>query len=263
MIAEFLRKLPMPNKAIVTSRHRVGESAFTLRLDHLLEAEAFALMAEVGRRQPRIAAKLRNARESASREPYEAAGGNPLALTWTLGLVAQKGYSLAAALERLKDAARSSDLYGFLFAGAVRNLARSDRAVLSALSAFRSPATPAALADATDLANTEVRIALERLVTLSLVNDLEGERYGLHPLTRAYVQAALGTGSEAARVALGGITLDPAARRKALRYWVDCAQSTGVGLKTPIRPSIAWRPSGKTWRGPPIPCASSRASLAP
>jgi hypothetical protein len=52
MIAEFLRKLPMPNKAIVTSRHRVGESAFTLRLDHLLEAEAFALMAEVGRRQP-------------------------------------------------------------------------------------------------------------------------------------------------------------------------------------------------------------------
>ena len=43
-IAEFLRRLPAPNKSIVTSRHRIGESAVTVRLDHLLEREAFELM---------------------------------------------------------------------------------------------------------------------------------------------------------------------------------------------------------------------------
>jgi tetratricopeptide (TPR) repeat protein len=100
--------------------------------------------------------------------------------------------------------------------------------VLSALAVFRTPATTAALADATDLVVNEIRVSVERLVTLSLVNDLDGERFGLHPLTRTYVWAALdGTDSIETVPLASGIKFDSAAQRKVLRYWVDYAQKYG------------------------------------
>ena len=178
-----------------------------------------------------MATELRRAGKSVRRALYEAAGGNPLALNWALGLVAQKGYTLAEALTRLQDASRSDDLYAFLFAYSARDLAPSDRTVLSALPAFQTPVTAPTLANATGLAPNEIGIALERLVTLSLVTDLEGGRYGLHPLTRTCIRAAIGETGETTRVSLGEPTVDPAAYRKALRYWVEYAQKYGGDSK--------------------------------
>jgi tetratricopeptide (TPR) repeat protein len=228
MIAEFLRKLPTPNKAIITSRRRTGESALTIRLDRLSEVEAVELMREKGRLYPRLAQELKATKPEILTALYNAAGGNPLALDWTLGQVAHKGCSISVALERLRNAANSTDLYGFLFADAARDLSKNDRTVLSALAVFRTPATTAALADATDLVVNEIQVSVERLVTLSLVNDLDGERFGLHPLTRTYVWAALdGTDSIGAVPLASGIKFDSAAQRKVLRYWVDYAQKYG------------------------------------
>jgi tetratricopeptide (TPR) repeat protein len=226
-ISEFLRRLPGVNKAIITSRRRTGESALTLRLDRLSEEAAFGLMDKLAHRNARVRAELRHAGIELRRALYEASGGNPLALHWILGLVSQKGYTLTAALDRLRDAARSQDLYGFLFADAARDLAETDRKTLTALAYFHTPASQAALADATKLVQTEVEVALERLVTLSLVNDLAGGRYGLHPLTRTYVRAALGEGSQVTRAILDEVALDPQARRNALRHWVDYAREYG------------------------------------
>jgi tetratricopeptide (TPR) repeat protein len=224
-IAEFLRKLPTPNKAIITSRYRTGESAMTIRLGKLSFAEAANLMAEVGRKQPWVARELRRVGGTEQRALYDATGGNPLALDWTLGLIAQKNYSFGTALGRLRDAGKSSDLYGFLFADALQALTETDLALLSALSAFFAPATIGALADITEQSPTEVRMGLERLAMLSLVNDLEREYYALHPLTRAYARANL-----EGRATLTDISipqLDPAIRRQTLRYWVNYAQRYG------------------------------------
>jgi tetratricopeptide (TPR) repeat protein len=157
---------------------------------------------------------------------YEAAGGNPLALDWTLGQVALKGCSISVALERLRNAANSPDLYGFLFADAARSLFENERTVLSALAVFMTPATAPALADATGLVLNEIQISLEKLVTISLANDLDGERYGLHPLTRTYIRAAVGGNDSVGNVS-PGINFDPATPRKVLRYWVDYAQKYG------------------------------------
>ncbi|BAY24924.1 hypothetical protein NIES2100_47230 [Calothrix sp. NIES-2100] len=227
MIAEFLRKLPTPNKAIITSRRRTGESALTIRLDRLSQTEALELMQAKGRLYPRLAQELNATQPEILTALYEAAGGNPLALDWTLGQVAHKGYSINFALERLRDAAKSSDIYAFLFADAAKTLSKNDRTVLSALAVFRTPATKAALADATDLAPTEIQVAVEQLVTLSLVNDLDGERFGLHPLTRTYIRAAIGGTDIIGTQPLGKILFDSAAQRKVLRYWVDYAQKYG------------------------------------
>ncbi|PZV11299.1 MAG: NB-ARC domain-containing protein [Leptolyngbya sp.] len=223
-IAEFLRKLPGASKAIITSRRRTGESAVTIRLDKLSLPEARDLMQQVGQRQPRVARELQQAGVTGQQALYDAAGGNPLALDWTLGFIAQKGDSFSMALERLRNAARSSDLYGFLFADAVQGLAALDRTLLSVLSVFLTPATLAALADVTELPPTEIQMGLGRLVTLSLVNDLESSGYGLHPLTRNYVTVALGGNPTAIPVST---PLDATAQRKALRYWVDYARKYG------------------------------------
>ena len=227
MIAEFLRKLPTSNKAIITSRRRTGESAVTIRLDRLLEAEALELMQAKGKSHPRLAQELNATKPEILTALYDASGGNPLALDWTLGQVAHKGYSISDALERLRNAAKSPDLYGFLFADAAETLSENDRTVLSALAVFLTPAKTAALADATDLAITEIQVSLERLVTLSLVNELDGERFGLHPLTRTYILAAVGKTDTIETAPLSGIRFDSAAQGKVLRYWVDFAQKYG------------------------------------
>ncbi|QHG17482.1 tetratricopeptide repeat protein [Nostoc sp. ATCC 53789] len=227
IIAEFLRKLPTPNKAIITSRRRTGESAVTIRLDRLLETEALELMQAKGRSHPRLAQELNATKPEILTALYEGSGGNPLALDWTLGQVAHKGYSISDALERLRNAAKSPDLYGFLFADAAETLSGNDRTVLCALVVFLTPAKTTALADATDLAITEIQVSLERLVTLSLVNDLDGERFGLHPLTRTYILAAVDGTDTVGTAPLSGIQFDSAAQRKVLRYWVDFAQKYG------------------------------------
>jgi hypothetical protein len=187
LIAEFLRKLPAPNKAIITSRRRMSDSAVTIRLDKLSEHEAFRLMTEVGRRQPRVAAELLRCGDDIQRDLYEAAGGSPLALHWTLGLVAQKGYSLIESLSRLRNAARSQDLYSFLFADAVKDLSKNDQVVLLALSSVQTPLNVEKISITTGLVVTQIHIVLERLVKLSLVNDLEGGEYNLHPLARTFI----------------------------------------------------------------------------
>ena len=227
MISEFVRKLPTPNKAIITSRRRTGESALTIRLDRLLEPEALELMREKGRSHSHLAQELNATKAEILTALYEASGGNPLALDWTLGQVAHKGYSISVALERLRNAAKSPDLYGFLFADAAKTLSENDRTVLSALVVFLTPAKTAALADATDLAVTEIKVSLEQLVTLSLVNELDGERFGLHPLTRTYIRAAVGGTDTVGTAPLSGIRFDSTALPKALRYWVNFAQKYG------------------------------------
>ena len=237
-IAEFLRKLPAPNKAIITSR-LTDESALTLHLDKLTLTDATALMHQIGQRQPQVAQELHQAGQTGQQALYDAADGNPLALDWTLGLIAQKGYSFATALARLQDGVRSSDLYRFLFAVAVDGLVAIDRFLLAALSVFFSPATLAALSDITEQPATVVRSSLERLVTLSLVKDLAGDRYSLHPLTRTYITAALRGPASPSPVspisnpsttrsnAIASLQLDAAAQRQALRYWLDYAQKYG------------------------------------
>lgn len=227
LIAEFLRKLPAPNKAIITSRHRTGESAITVRLDRLTEDEAFKLMDEKGHKEPRVANELNRDGKNAKQALYEAVGGSPLALHWILGLVAQKGYTFKDALELLEDANSAEDLYTFLFKDAIEGLTDDERTLISALSTFQTPANVRTLADASGLNGKQIDTALRKLIILSLVSDLKDETYGLHPLTRNYVHAALGVGSKVLRDALDNVTLDIVARRKAISYWVDYAKNYG------------------------------------
>lgn len=215
-VAAFLRRLPGESKAIVTSRRRTGESAATIRLDRLSEAEAVELMRGVGRGQPRVGQAIAAASVAERRALYEATGGNPLALHLSLGLIGQRGYSLAAAVARLADPARAGELHRFLFSDALAALSEGARTALVALATFYTPAIPADLAAASGLGAGPLGLACERLVALSLANDLLDGSLALHPLTRGFVRAALARGE-----------LSPAAERQALGHWVGLAERHG------------------------------------
>ncbi len=231
IIVEFLRKLPAPNKAIVTSRQRMGESGVVVQLEPLSEQEAITLMNEIGRRYGRVANELTRADMLLRLSLYEGSGGNPLAIHRTLGLVEEKGYALEEAVGYLQHAFRSKDMYASLFADTVRDMQAQDRTLLSTLAAFHTSVTPAVLKDATGLHASDVQLSLERLLTLSIAYDMAGGHYGLHPLTRTYVYTALGAGNEEIREVLGDVTLELSAYRKALHYWVSYANTYSLNHK--------------------------------
>jgi tetratricopeptide (TPR) repeat protein len=226
-IAEFLRTLPGPAKAIVTSRRRMGESAASLRLGRMSAPEADALVDDLCHADRRVAAALAAAGASGRARLYERVDGHPQALRMVLGLLAERGCSLDIALSRLGDPVRSAELYESLYSDAVAGLGASDCAVLSALGTFHTVASPEALADAARLPEAEVELSLERLHALSLVAAIPPGGYQLHGLTRTYVRELLGQPSRIARAAAGRAKLDPQAQRRALRYWVDYASRHG------------------------------------
>jgi tetratricopeptide (TPR) repeat protein len=226
-ITEFLRKLAPPNKAIVTSRHRTSGDV-VIRLDRLAERDAFDFIRRAGRKLPRIERELRLVDESTLHALYDATGGNPLALKWTLGLADQRGYTLAKVVEYVRDTTRSRDLYIFLFAQSVQGLDERDRTILSSLSGFHTPTTAEVLAGTIGQLELEVEESLGRLVSLSLVDDLEGGRYSLHPLTRNYINKAIkSTLKDTVTGENVQVRLDPVAQKKTRRYWVEYAQKYG------------------------------------
>lgn len=187
-IGEFLRHLPRDCKAIVTSRRRSGESALTVRLDRLSWKAARELCLRLAEGDASVGDQVAQIGEEGIRQLYEAAGGSPLALRWTLGLMSEKGYSFRGVLDLLNQASQASDLHDFVFTEALEQMTPEGHRAFSALALFRIPATVPLLAAASALAPEVVRTACEQLLLLSLVeSEPEHERFHLLPLTRSLV----------------------------------------------------------------------------
>jgi len=218
-LAHWLRFLPQGCKAMLTSRRRGGEGALWLRLEGLAWETARAIIQHESDREARLAETLRRAGEARWRELYEATGGLPMALIWTLGLMWTRALSFDRALAMLRrGAARASPLQEFIYQEARQELSASDVTALSALSFFAPSATFEALMAVADLSRTALETVLERLDALSLLNqELGKKRYSLHPLTRAYVRDELLADANAARAT--GIRF--------ARHWVDYAKRYG------------------------------------
>lgn len=232
-VTEFLGNLPAPNKAIVTTRHHPGGGSVPVRLEPFNQQETLAMITQVGQRYLRVAAQLNRADISQRAGIHEATGGNPLIIQWALGLIAQKSYSFAKAIELLEGAKQESNINEHLFEKAFRTLTKNDQNLLAGLSIFQNAAAPAMLADATGLPPTEVQIALEQLTTLSLVHDMKGGYYSLHPLMRPSMYALLRMGNKSKLfISQTSAKHDLIAHRNVLRYWVNFAQRYGSSKET-------------------------------
>lgn len=179
-VNNFLRDLPAPTKAIVTTRYRV-DVAYPIRLTGMPEENGLALI-----RQECDKKKV-DLSEEEVKKLYRRTGGVPLAIVWSVALMGL-GHSPEAVLHRLGEP--SSDIAQFCFEGTMEHIRGDDAHKLAmALSLFPSDASREALGQVTGfgkgvLSRDEGLATLEKL---SLVNK-RADRFWLLPLTRSYLE---------------------------------------------------------------------------
>jgi tetratricopeptide (TPR) repeat protein len=182
-VTSFLRELPQPAKAMVTSRHRI-DVAYSIRLEGLRTGEAEELISqECERRQL-------TATDAQTSDLIRKTGGIPLAILWSIGLLGL-GHTFESVLKRLGSG--HSDIARFCFAesiGAIRGTP-AER-LLCALALLDRPARRELLGAAAGLDVDEVGRddAIQVLLELSLVNDISG-RISLLPLTAVFALSHL------------------------------------------------------------------------
>jgi tetratricopeptide (TPR) repeat protein len=191
-VLEWLAALPVPSKALVTSRTLppAGIVACVVELAPMNSAEAQALIGERVqqsslRRVPGATAQL---------APLAAAtGGNPKAIELAVSLVQHR--PLHDVLADL-DSGREQLFFADLFANAWALLDASARRVLLSVPLFPTTINAEALAFCADLPPLAAQRVLSGLVELSLLDTeradlLAAPRYSVHPLVRAFASARL------------------------------------------------------------------------
>jgi hypothetical protein len=179
----FLRELPAPSKAIVTTRHRI-DVAYPVRLTGMPQQDGLALIEqECARRGAEMSAAEKDTL-------YRRTGGVPLAIVWSVAQVGS-GYGVQAVLRRLGQP--TGDIARYCFEGVIERILGSDAHKLAmALSLFAADASREALGHvaglgADVLSRDEGLVILEKL---SLLNK-QGNRFSLLPLTRSYLEHEL------------------------------------------------------------------------
>ncbi len=179
-VLAFLRELPAPTKAIVTTRHRL-DVAYPVRLVGMIWTDAQKLIThECEKKRVRLTT-------DEARRLYDRTGGVPLALAWSVAQMGL-GYQVEAVLARLSQP--TSDIVRFCFEGAVERIrGKPVHRLLLALSVFAKDGSREALgfvANTPELDRDEGLVELEKL---SLVNK-QGNRFWLLPLTKTFAAGA-------------------------------------------------------------------------
>ncbi len=195
----FLRELPVPTKAIVTTRHRI-DVAYPIRLLGMPWESSRLLIKHECKKK---GAKLTSDQE---RKLFDRTGGVPLAIVWSIGQVGL-GHPVESVLARVADP--SGDVVRFCFEGAMERIRGSDaHKLLMALALFSTGTdreTLGYIAGLSDdvIGRDEGLVELERL---SQINK-QGSKFSMLPLTRSY--------------ALHELELNPTFTRKATRRWAE------------------------------------------
>jgi hypothetical protein len=182
-VLAFLRELPAPTRAIVTTRHQI-DVAYPVRLSGMDWVAAHDVISrECEKKQVSLI-------EEEEKSLFKKTGGVPLAAVWSIGQVAH-GYSLETVLQRLGQP--GDDVARFCFEGAIGQIKGSEaHRTLMALCFFATDASHEALGSVAStrddaLGRDEAIATLQRL---SLINRYDG-RFGMLPLTRTFVQTEL------------------------------------------------------------------------
>ncbi len=190
-LLSFLRELPDPTKAIITTRHRI-DIAYAIRLTGMAHEDAQRLM------QVESEAKGVLLAPAELDELERRTGGVPLAMQWSIGLMSL-GHSVEAVLRRLGQG--QSDIARFCFdESAARIRGRDAHRLLLALALFERSVQRDMLGEVAGLADDPIGRdeGLAELLRLSLVNQ-KGERFQLLPLTHAFARGELEQHPELAR----------------------------------------------------------------
>lgn len=186
-----LRRLASPSKFLLTSRQSLfaEPDIFHFPVPELSEPHSLQLVRQEARL--RNLPDLLTASDAELRPIYETVGGNPLALRLVVGQAHAHG--LAAILDDL-SAARgrtAENLYTYIYQHVWQSLDELSRLALLAMPlAAERGGRLEYLAEVSGLQPGDLRHALDRLVSLNLVDSRGGlheRRYSIHNLTRSFL----------------------------------------------------------------------------
>jgi tetratricopeptide (TPR) repeat protein len=165
---QFLDRLPASCKAMVTSRRRANIFAQVIRLDKISAEESTQLLNELTKNLPRLQSTSPKERT----DLYEAAGGNPLLLTWLAGQLGRprsECRDVPTAIAFLKAAPANNDPLEYIFGDLVEAFTENEMGALAALTLFTQPAKTKWVAETADLTEPAAQAALEDLTDCALV----------------------------------------------------------------------------------------------
>jgi hypothetical protein len=178
-VMEFLRELPAPTKAIVTTRHRL-DVAYPVRLVGMTEDDADRLIAH------ECLKKSVPLDKTERHKLYQRTGGVPLAIVWSVAQISH-GHTIGTVLKRLGQP--NDDLIRFTFEQ-VMNQIRDSKAydLLAALALSKTEATRDELGYVagfeSDIASRDEHLV--KLEKLSLIQRLSN-KFSILPLTRQFM----------------------------------------------------------------------------
>lgn len=185
---QFLSRLPLTCKAIVTSRRRSDIDARVVRLDRLTQPEVFELLAELAKKNRFLA----NTSAEERQHLYEQTHGNPLLIIWVTEQLGGRGSrcrTVADACAFLRNAPPENDPLEYIFGDLLDTFTPSETAVLAALTHFTLPAKAAWIAAIAEIARPAALTALEDLTDRALVlSDETSENFVLPPLTATFLR---------------------------------------------------------------------------
>lgn len=173
----FLRDLPAPSKAVITTRHRI-DVAVPVYLHTLDEDTAHELTHMECERHNLIMS------DAQIKMLLHRTGGLPLAIIRTLGRMAWRGSNVETEIQHLDDP--NNEIYDFCFAKTIALIHRGDAyALFMALALFVTDTNRESLGFVASFGDDRLRRdeGLSDLEVLSLCHK-NGDSFGLEPLTR-------------------------------------------------------------------------------
>lgn len=182
----FVKRLPQGNKALLTSRRRIGSGADTLILEKLDEAAALETLADLALRNPLLARTTDTERKAL----YERTAGKPLLLRWVAGQLGHGSCrTLAHAFAFLATCPEGNDPLEFIFGDLAKEFSQDEERVLAALTYFALPAKVEHIAAVAEIETELAGVALDTLANRSLVvPNQEETEYGLVPLVAEFLR---------------------------------------------------------------------------
>ena len=206
-VMEFLRDLPAPTKAIVTTRHRI-DVAYPVRLLGMPWNDAQTLIEQECNKKGVAPLNIDDAQRL-----YDRTGGVPLAIVWSVAQMGM-GFTVNTVLKKLAEP--TNDIAKFCFDRAfeiVNAKMPYTGDILKSLALFATDASRDALGFMANVAELDRDDALVSLEKLSLVSK-SASRFSLLPLTRQFVLAQLAQDPQA----------ELHLRRRQVQYYVDLIQ---------------------------------------
>lgn len=182
-VYSFLRELPAPTKAILTTRHRI-DVAYRIQMNEMTREDANILINQECENKKVIL------NENQIKQLYENTGGVPLAIVWSISKMGL-GYEPPSVLSRLS--VPTEDISRYCFKESMQAISNDPaEKLIMALTLFPKDANKEAIGFVAGYENDawSIEVGFGKLDQLSLIQQ-KGNRISMLPLTRQYMDYEL------------------------------------------------------------------------